>query len=155
MKRTPLTRKTALNRKPFKRKAPKPSGTDLGLAKAWWKEVTGYDENDGLRVSRNVVPCVVCGSTSNIEAHHVISKQSIKREAKAMEWGENRRERALWDSRNGLAVCQGCHAAHETASARIPRQLLPKSAIEFAVELDLVWEIERWYYPPVPRLGAQ
>lgn len=143
MKRTPLTRSkglartSGLSRKPFKRKPPKPKGTDLDRASAWWVSVVGP-----LSARK---PCVVCGATSNIEGHHIVSKQVIKRVARERRVGDAVREQWLWDDRNGMALCRLCHARHENANRRVPRDLVPVQARVFAAELGVSHLLDRYY----------
>jgi hypothetical protein len=63
---------------------------------------------------------------SQIDAHHVISQDKLKR------WGLHAR---LWDARNGIALCRLHHARHELAYQRVPRRLLPRAAWQFAAEI--------------------
>lgn len=62
-----------------------------------------------------------------IDGHHVVAKQDLKR------WGLHAR---LWDIRNGIALCRYHHARHEAAMQRVPRELLPAVAWEFAEEIN-------------------
>lgn len=74
-----------------------------------------------------------------VEGHHIISKQHLRRYCKADF------ERLRWDARNGLGLCQWHHMRHESCKQRVPRELLPAGAIEFAAELGLDWLLEREY----------
>ena len=71
-----------------------------------------------------------------IEGHHILPKQALKREGH----GDK-----LWDVRNGIGLCQLHHANHEGHSDRLPRTLLPAAAFDFAAELDLTWLLDREY----------
>jgi hypothetical protein len=136
-----LTRKKGLNpRSLTKYEAPR-GGYDLDKSAAWHKQVVGP------AVKKN--PCLVCASQINIEGHHVIAKQEIKRIAKSGRWDFDREQDALWDARNGIPLCAVCHQRHETAFRRVPRRVLPAAALAFADELGVAHLIER-YYPEEP-----
>lgn len=60
---------------------------------------------------------------SKIDGHHVVPKQDLKR------WGLHA---LLWDLRNMLPLCRYHHFRHEQAVQRVPRELLPAPAWEFA-----------------------
>jgi hypothetical protein len=84
--------------------------------------------------------CAVCGKRGRVMFHHLVLKQHIKKEG-----GD------VWDFRNALPVGVACfcHADHHAAMHRIPRALVPESAIAFAEELfgaeraELYWS--RYY----------
>lgn len=90
---------------------------------------------NGCQVHDNPEDC-----SGPIEGHHVITRQSL-------------RKRGLsyldWDTRNSLACCQRAHRRHTGAVERISYERLPAAAIEFAKEVDLDWQLDRFY----PRLG--
>lgn len=125
------------------RRSRKPSGYDMELAGLWHHAVT------------HKRPCLVCdkeagrqpdGSLIVIEGHHVLSKQAIK------DWvryeaglGNDILQLLLWDPRNGVPICEGCHDWHTRAFRRIPRFLLPPPALEFADSLELGHRIDREY----------
>lgn len=113
-------------------------GYDLDRAAKWHRYVTV-----GAKGKRR--PCVECGALWNIEAHHVIAKQEIKRVARTGRWEWDREQEAIWDNRNGIPVCSECHMRHESAYKRISRGNVPPSAVEFADELGVGYLIERYY----------
>lgn len=71
-----------------------------------------------------------------LEAHHIITQQALRK--RGFTW-------SLWDTRNGLPICAHRHAQHTRAIQRIPYEALPQSAIEFANEVGLEWQLERYY----------
>lgn len=93
-------------------------------------------------------PCVMCrafrpstqirrafaADITHLEGHHVLSKRHLKL---------NGRRDALWDIRNGICLCRYHHERHEKWRQRVPRNLLPADAFEFAAELDLTWLLDR------------
>jgi hypothetical protein len=120
LKHSPLHRRTPLKRggwlKPTrKRREPTPPE---------WREDLG--------------PCRRCGSTKNVEGHHVIPRRILR--TLGLGW-------LIWDRRNRLPLCARCHGRHEMRVAPIPAELLPLSAWEFADEAGLRWYIERHYEP--------
>jgi len=129
--------KSAARPKPLMRDA-KASGYDLERA-ALWHHATTVDDAKKRR------PCAKCGSLVNIEAHHIIAKQTIKRLAKTNDWIWEREQSCVWDCRNGLPLCAKCHQNHETAFERVNRSLLSEDALDFADELGLLHLIERYY----------
>jgi hypothetical protein len=75
-----------------------------------------------------------------IDPHHVVSQQELKKRGL---------EKWLTCPDNGIGLCRRHHANHETAFARVPRHLLPPSAVAFAERLGLGYYIERFY----PEMG--
>ena len=137
MRRTRLARRKGLN--PIARtKLEGDRGYDLDRAAKWHRYVTV-----GAKAKRR--PCVECGSLFNIEAHHVIAKQTIKRMARSEKWDWDREQETIWDFRNGIPVCVDCHQRHETAYRRISQSNVPPEAVEFADELGVGYLIERYY----------
>lgn len=89
--------------------------------------------------------CVVCGDDevmarkrgTKLQAHHVLSQQQLRAHGL---------EHLLWAQDNGVPACEEpCHRRHTSAVRRIPRAALPRAAIEFAAENDLMYLIERYY----------
>lgn len=131
MKRRPLTRKP-------KQRGRRAEPVDVTLAKRYWK----------LSVCRG--GCVMCrhfpvdqrelgyrtGDLRRIEGHHVLAQRHLKREGHAGR---------LWDTRNGMALCGYHHERHENWTQRVPYELVPVDALEFADELALLWLIEGEY----------
>lgn len=71
-----------------------------------------------------------------LEGHHVLPQQLLKREGL---------HGKLWDVRNGLGLCRYHHARHESYAQRVPRDVVPNDAFDFADELGLGWAIDREY----------
>lgn len=137
-----MVRKKGLNPRSLTKYEAPVGGYDLDKSGAWHTHVTGPTGKKN--------PCVVCGSRTNIEGHHVIAKQEIKRVARSGRWEFDREQDALWDVRNGIPLCDRCHQRHETAFKRVPRHLIPPAAVAFADELGVGYLIDR-YYPEVKR----
>lgn len=70
------------------------------------------------------------------EAHHVLAQRHLKREGLST---------LLWDSDNGMALCEYHHWRHEKAIQRVPRWILPAASIAFAERLGLGHHIDREY----------
>jgi hypothetical protein len=129
-------RRTPLRRKP--RRSRRTPVADESLARRFWQ----------TSVRRG--GCVMCNSfpvpralregrlvdLRLIEAHHVLAKRHLKRRGHAGR---------LWDTRNGMGLCRYHHERHENWSQRIPYELVPADAHEFAAELTLDWLVEREY----------
>lgn len=90
-------------------------------------------------------PCVVCGSTVDLKAHHVLPKREIKAYASANGLDAAQLRSLLWDPRNGLSLCERDHMRHERALVRVPLALIPAKAWQFARELGRDWLLERTY----------
>ena len=103
------------------------------LTRVWWEAVAKGK------------PCVVCGRPDRVQGHHVVSQQAIRKVAKRFGYDL---ATVLWDKRNGIAVCEGCHSAHTGAKKRLPLSVIPAAAFEFADELGLRWQVERDYVEP-------
>lgn len=84
--------------------------------------------------------CARCGRSARLEAHHVVPKQTLKREI-----DNERHVDVLYDPRNGVALCAICHERHTNASDRLPRSLVPAAAWGFAAEYGFEWIIESQY----------
>lgn len=90
-------------------------------------------------------PCAVCGSTRGIAGHHVVTQQELGHVA--AEQGRDL-DRLLWDQRNRLALCEGCHAAHHSRARPVPLTILfhrCPGVFDFAEEIDRSWWLERTY----------
>jgi len=63
---------------------------------------------------RRAGKCELCGSTSELEAHHIVSLQEIVLTHKITSEQKARRCLILWDKNNGACLCKKCHTAlHE------------------------------------------
>lgn len=74
-----------------------------------------------------------------LDAHHLIPKQRIKREFRH----DDRLVDLIADPRNGIAVCRRHHDMLEGRKLRMLRVELPAGLEEFAVEVGMVWCLER------------
>lgn len=169
----PLERKTALSRgdKPLERKTPLKPGKPLKpgeplrskpsdfnkMPKAWrgpWAHWRATVTEVGV--------CAVCGRGPKarepekrvgvgLDPHHVIPARYIRAFTDRLRHTMLPREfrpfqaAVLFDVRNGLCLCRDCHEAHETGAERVPRELVPDSAVWFAREIGLERLIERFY----------
>lgn len=68
--------------------------------------------------------CACCPRRSSLHPHHVVYAQHVEGAG-----GD------VWDPRNRLMLCEGCHADHHGPNWRVPLLLLPDRCIAFAVEL--------------------
>jgi 5-methylcytosine-specific restriction endonuclease McrA len=81
--------------------------------------------------------CASCGLRRfDLQVHHVITQQQLKKIG---------RKDVLWDLRNALVLCPLCHERHTSAFKRIPREKLRIENIDFALELDHGWYLDRMY----------
>lgn len=78
------------------------------------------------------------------DGHHLVPKQTIKRELRRVYSPDELRE-VLWDPRNGIPVRRYCHDLLERCMFRIPRLRLPASVEEFAGDVGLDWYLDRTY----------
>lgn len=78
-----------------------------------------------------------------IEAHHVITQQSLRKHGLK----EHR-----WNTDNGMALCYKAHRRHTLAVERVPYEALPEAAIRFAFEHGLDYQLDR-FYPRMEVLG--
>lgn len=122
--------------KPLQRGRRKSQPIDEKLAKRYWR----------MAVIRG--GCVMCRAfplepherigrepeLRRIEGHHVLAKRHLRNEG----YGGR-----FWDTRNGMALCSYHHARHERWMQRVPFDLVPDSAVEFAIELGLLPLLER------------
>lgn len=61
------------------------------------------------------------------QAHHIIPKSWLRR------FGFHLK---VWDMRNGMLLCFGCHSRHENGSVRILREKIPRRFWSFLSEVD-------------------
>lgn len=125
---------------PLKRKSPpKESALAQRLRRRW-----------GAGVGKK---CKSCGREADfakvfIEGHHVVRKELIKARAKELSWTQEERDRRLWDERNRLDLCRGCHLGKQHGGEKLPWSLIqgtaPK-AIQFAREIGLLRRASRDY----------
>jgi hypothetical protein len=71
-----------------------------------------------------------------VEAHHITAKRHLKNH------GLNSH---MWDPRNGMGLCVYHHHRHEHWMQRVPYELVPDDAVEFADELGLLALLEHDY----------
>lgn len=67
--------------------------------------------------------CRRCGSTGAFQAHHVVAKQTLKRE-----------RAPLYDPRNSMRLCVNCHMSFEGGGVEITLASLTQQEICFAFE---------------------
>lgn len=177
MKRSPLRRKTPLkakkglerSQKPLESRTPLRSQSGLartgGLSQRRTPPLVAPDEairrggwHDAVirgapRQQKGQAVCPVCRKPPSrknpLEAHHVVSQQSIRRYVAGLGLvrvqAVERLSALLWDVRNGLAVCRRCHDLHTRAKQRIPRAVLNDDHVAFAAEIGLGRLLDRYY----------
>lgn len=74
-----------------------------------------------------------------IQAHHILPQHKLK---------QHNQHDHLWDERNGLGLCAYHHPRHTNWRQRVPRELIPAAAYEFAEEVKLAWLLDLEY--PLP-----
>lgn len=99
----------------------------------FWLRICTKRDKDG---SRRPVPCIVCGSVQDLDAHHVIAKQRLKRVGAALRMEMPDIVSLLHDRRNGVSLCRYHHDQHESRNAPLRRSQLPETVTEFAEWLD-------------------
>lgn len=91
-----------------------------------------------------------------MDGHHVLKRQHIKREFARAEFPHRvvtpgsvvsweSLDAMLADPRNGVAACRRHHDLVERALVRLFREELPGCALEFARDAGLGWRLERDY----------
>ena len=53
--------------------------------------------------------CVSCGSTENLESHHVVPLVELLEKYRIKNRDDARKCAQLWDSNNGITLCRKCH----------------------------------------------
>lgn len=130
-----LTRRAPLKRKPSKM-SPRLREAQARLRWYWHQRTRGQR-------------CALCGAidprevgagehtnVAVVRGHHVIRKQHISA-ARGFKV-DLETIRLLWDLRNHLAVCDGCHGAHHHAGLRISRKVLDKRCPNLLAFIDEV-----------------
>lgn len=162
LKRTPLQRQKRLaSHKGLARGEVKLRRTSLKHAR-WnrhdWEQYTKRMASAHhawkLKVARG--RCVMCqarGVTVDAhsihDAHHIVPARYIRRYVRSLRLDAPEAAkllaRLLYDPRNGLCLCRRDHDKHETGYTRVPRELIPSKAFQFARELKLDYVIDRFY----------
>lgn len=83
-------------------------------------------------------PCAVCGARYNVDAHHIVYAQTLRRHG----LGEH-----VMRKENRLALCRRHHARHHSGMEPVPRCLLPEAVFAFAAEVGLTWWLDKHYGP--------
>lgn len=78
--------------------------------------------------ARFQVSCFICGKPGDFHAHHVVDKQTLRREY-------GRTGDSLYDTRNAMRLHRYCHFQFENSRAEIPLTKLKDCMIEYAVEV--------------------
>lgn len=92
--------------------------------------------------------CASCGKGGSYESHHVVEKKRIKADFKTDK---------LWDPRNCLRLCTGCHGMHTGGARRLKLTMLTDENYEFAEEYfegAAFYYLRRYYDGKDPRLSA-
>lgn len=111
----PLRRSSWQRRNPRKRKNPRANG--------WTKRVFFlYGQK------------CYCGKRAT-QAHHVVPRQRIMADVRLT---QEEREALEYDARNGLPICDGCHAAHELAAGHKESRRIPHGALR---PQNLAWAL--------------
>ena len=139
MKRSPLRRKEPLVRKTSLRTAPperssgplRPSKPPV-RSSSQRKRPRPQEPGEAAWKHRRVGVCGVCGERGPVLRHHIVTEQTIRREASAEQIAAG----IVWSLANALDVgapftCH-CHARHHSAVRRIPFSLIPPEAVAFA-----------------------
>jgi hypothetical protein len=93
-----------------------------------------------MAVLRRQPVCVVCGGRGFLKAHHVITKQKLRREL-----GKKIAEEVMWDPRNGMTLCEFHHSQHHCRAKPVPLEKLSHENWNFAMEHDLTYVLEITY----------
>lgn len=100
--------------------------------------------------------CVVCewkgrehDEHHEHDPHHVLPARYIRRYVRSLRLPADEAAKLLrsllWDPRNGICLDRRCHDKHEKAFRRVPREVIPEKAWQFARELGLERVLERAY----------
>lgn len=143
MKRTPIGRKTGLERRRVvKRRRP----WRAGVAGDAEKRHAFYAIGEQRCAREHEFAAGRCDGP--LDPHHVIAKAAIKSYAKTKRLDARSLASLLWDPSNRLVLCRRHHDLHEGGHARVPRRLVPAGAVAFAHALDLAHHLDR-YYPTI------
>ena len=130
MKRTELKRRT-----PLKRSTKRESKADAAARRRFYDAVLERDDYRCIRAGEG--EC-----TGALDAHHVISKQTLKAHASTAA-NVTARRNLVWDPRNGVTVCRGHHAHLTVRADRLTAGEVPPEARDFAREHAITHLLER------------
>lgn len=105
------------------------------------------------------IPCAMCAAfpptaeergkfgflIAKRRAHHILEQQDLKAHARRI--GIDAQELLLWDTANGICLCEWHHGRHHQHIQRVPRALLPEPVHDFAAKWKLDWLLDRDYPP--------
>jgi hypothetical protein len=103
------------------------------------------DAAKAFRVTVCSEPCIVCGATDDLEAHHCVPAQALRRICQSLRLEDAEALAIIYDPGVGIALCNGCHGAHTSKMNPIPRSLLPERVFIAADEIgrEAVIALER------------
>lgn len=89
--------------------------------------------------------CDICHSKYRPEGHHIIEQQHVEDAARelGLDW-----EAYLWDPRNHMTACDGCHDPHHLGGPKIKLALVARvspGVFDFADELGLRQRLRQSY----------
>ena len=135
LRRSSLKRKARLHAR-----AREFSEDEAALAALWHKAVLALAPRvQGLRV------CPVCRRPVRLSAHHVVSREWLRRYIRTHALPPGEASAVLWDVRNGLPCCEKDHDLHTRAQQRFPAVLLTRANREFAREVGAEYLLDRYY----------
>jgi 5-methylcytosine-specific restriction endonuclease McrA len=99
-------------------------------------------EQEWREHARRAGGCARCGTTRNLDGHHVLPKADLRNWAAAEHIDPTP---LIWNVANQLVICRNCHDRHHSGYARLPRLIISEQAWAFARSLGLDWKLERLY----------
>lgn len=136
-----LRKRSGKSRKGSKRAVTRPDGV---TRHEWFKRMEHERQNEirAMYLFKELARtpgarCANCGQRRiDLQVHHVVTQEELK---------NIKRKDLLWDRRNGLVLCELCHSRHTSAFQRVTRDKLRVENIDFALEIDHGWYLDRYY----------
>lgn len=143
----PLERKTPLRRSGRWNRGDWEQHTRLmAAAHAAWKQKVTH-ARCAVCVAQGRKPEQDCSKQR--DPHHILPARYIRRYVRALRLPKDEAasllRSLLYDTRNGMCLGRRHHDKHETAKERVPQELIPRKAWQFAGELGLEHVLERLY----------
>ncbi len=93
------------------------------------------DAAKAFRVTVCSEPCISCGATEDLEAHHCVPAQVLRRICQSLRLEDAEALAIIYDPSIGVSLCSICHGGQTSKMNPIPRSLLPERVFVAASEI--------------------
>lgn len=103
------------------------------------------DAAKAFRVTVCSEPCIACGATEDLEAHHCVPARTLREICKYRRYDDAEALAIIYDPAVGVSLCVSCHGGQTSKMAPIARSLIPERVFVAADEIgrEAVAALER------------